>query len=407
MSNLQGKKIILAVYAGIAAYKAPFIVRGLKKLNADVQVVLSENASKFVTKTTLQAVSGNSVRQSLWDESAEAAMGHIELAKWADIILLAPATANSLRTLAQGGADDLITTLILATTAKIYVAPSMNQAMFNHPATQKNLKELKKFSYQIIGPESGDQACGDEGPGRMSEPEEIIRLIDQASHSEPKEKLAGLQVMITTGPTRERLDPVRYITNDSSGTQGIAIAQAACRFGAEVTLIAGPNVALTSAEIKRIDIESADQMNEAVQSNLSEIDLFIGVAAIADYKPKTFTKEKLKRSTWGDNLSLELTENPDVILNVANAKPKPLVIGFAAETTNPLTNAREKRIRKGMDAIIVNDVSDPEIGFNSKENAVTLIHENGELIFEKQSKIELANNIIEQLITIFSLNSKP
>ena len=408
MSEINKANIILGVCGGIAAYKSPYIVRGLKERGADVRVVFSPNAHKFVTKTTLQAVSGQAVRDSLWDENAEASMGHIELAKWASMVLIAPATANSISKFANGAADDLLTTLLLATEAPVFVAPSMNEKMYLHPSTQSNLVKLRDLGYFIIGPSDGSQACGDVGPGRMTEPDEIIE--DLARHYSPEteisQSLQGLNVMVTAGPTRERLDPVRYLTNDSSGKQGLAIANAAKSKGAKVTLIAGPAVETTSPEIFRIDVESAIEMNNAVQEHIEGTDLFIGVAAVADYRPANFMSEKIKRHGSNSLTNLELTENPDVIANVAKTKNKPIVVGFAAETNDHLNQAREKRIRKGIDAIVVNDVSDPRIGFNSTENAATLIYEDGEIELNQQSKISLGTELIDQLDNIFDLSKR-
>ena len=406
MSGINEANIILGICGGIAAYKSPYIVRGLKERGADVRVVFSPNAHKFVTKTTLQAVSGHPIRDNLWDENAEASMGHIELARWANMILIAPATANSISKIANGAADDLLTTLLLATEAPVFVTPSMNQRMYLHPSTQSNLVKIRELGYFTIGPSDGSQACGDEGPGRMTEPNEIIDHIARHCSTEIPQNLEGVNVMVTAGPTRERLDPVRYITNDSSGKQGLAIANAAKSKGAAVTLIAGPNVEPTNPEIFRINVESAVEMNNAVQERLKETDLFIGVAAVADYRPANFLKEKIKRHGNNSLTNLELTENPDVIANVAKVKNRPIIVGFAAETNDPLKHAREKRIRKGIDAIIVNDVSDPSIGFNSTENAATLIHEGGEIAFAKQSKISLGAELIDQLENIFSLSKK-
>ena len=314
MSMIKGAKILLGISGGIATYKSPQIVRKLKELEANVQIVFSKNAHEFVTKVTLQSLSGAPVRQSLWDTEAEAAMSHIELAKWADLIIIAPATANCISKLANGHADDLLSTVVLATEAKIFLAPSMNQKMFSHQATQYNLNRIKELGYEIIGPNSGSQACGDEGPGRMTEPEEIIASITSfLSSSQKQKKLRGLNVMVTAGPTRERLDPVRYITNDSSGKQGLAIVEAAVERGAKVTLIAGPNVGATSTEVQRVDIESALEMNEAVQNQLSDINLFIGVAAVADFRPSSFVEDKIKRAQLGSSQILELTEKGYVI----------------------------------------------------------------------------------------------
>lgn len=408
MSIIKGTNILLGISGGIAAYKSPLIIRKLSELGANVQVVLSKNAHEFVTKVTLQALSGNPVRQSLWDSQAEAAMGHIELAKWADLVLVAPASANCISKLAYGNADDLLSTLILATEAKILIAPSMNQRMFSHPATQSNLSKVKALGYQILGPDSGSQACGDEGPGRMTEPDEIIQsVLSLASSHAVKQNLLDLNVMVTAGPTRERLDPVRYISNDSSGKQGLAIAEAAITNGANVTLIAGPGVGPAHPGVSRIDVESALEMNTAVQTRLQGINLFIGVAAVADFRPVSFEEKKIKRTNLEPLHTVNLMQNPDIIANVAKQENRPaVVVGFAAETSEHLQNARDKRARKGIDAIVVNDVSDNSIGFNSDENAATLIYSTGEIILKKQSKTNLANKLIDNLSEIFDFKGR-
>lgn len=401
MSDLTDKRILLGICSGIAAYKAPILVRALRALGAQVQTVLSANAHRFVAPTALQAVSGNAVRQDLWDENAEAAMGHIELARWADVVIIAPATANTIAKLAHGNADDLLTTLCLATTAPVIVAPAMNQQMYQHPATQKNLARLTELGYLQVGPDSGEQACGEEGPGRMSEPAAIVRYLQtQLAGGQP---LRNLTVMVTAGPTVEAIDPVRYISNHSSGLQGLSLAEAAYAAGAAVILVAGPKVAATNPNITRIDIISALDMQQAVQENLAGVDIFIGVAAVADYRPATAQQQKIKRAgNEGAGMSISFVENPDIIAGVARHKPRPLVIGFAAETNNTLEHAREKRIRKGLDAIVLNDVSDPSIGFNSAENAATLIYDQGEVVFPRQSKRQLADALISQIPDIFA-----
>jgi len=401
MTDLQGKHIVLGVCAGIAAYKAPMIVRALTALGAQVQVVLSANAHRFVTPTTLQAVSANPVRQDPWDEQAEAAMGHIELARWADHVLIAPATANTIARLAHGIADDLLSTLVLATNAPISIAPAMNQAMYRHPATQTNLQTLLGYGYQQIGPDVGEQACGDEGPGRMCEADELATHLLQSVQA-PSQHLAGYSLLITTGPTQEAIDPVRYISNHSSGLQGLSIAQAARDHGAEVTLIAGPRVAASHPDIKRIDVISALDMQQAVTQHIGGTDILIAVAAVADYRPTHPHDKKIKRHENKTATTLELTENPDIIAGVARTAPRPLIIGFAAETNNTLENARAKRLRKGIDAIVVNDVADTSIGFNSLENAATLIYADGEVVFPKQSKQQLARALVGQILEIFA-----
>ena len=401
MSDLKDKRILLGICSGIAAYKAPILVRALRGLGAEVQTVLSANAHRFVAPTALQAVSGHAVRQDLWDPNAEAAMGHIELARWADVIIIAPATANTIAKLANGNADDLLTTLCLATTAPIIIAPAMNQQMYQHAATQKNLVRLSELGYQRVGPDSGEQACGEEGPGRMSEPEAIVSYLQRQLASD--QSLQDFTVMITTGPTVEAIDPVRYISNHSSGLQGLSLAEAAYAAGAEVVLIAGPKVAAASSGITRIDVTSALDMHKAVRENLPGVDIFIGVAAVADYRAAAPQEQKIKRAGDRDaGISIAFVENPDIIADVAKHRPRPLVIGFAAETNNTLEHARDKRIRKGLDAIVLNDVSDPSIGFNSSHNAATLIYDRGEVVFPRQSKRQLADSLISQIPDIFA-----
>jgi phosphopantothenoylcysteine decarboxylase/phosphopantothenate--cysteine ligase len=401
--NLSGKHILLGVSGGIAAYKAPILVRRLVEAGAIVQVVMTANAHHFVTATTLQAVSGHVVRDDLWDQAAEAAMGHIELARWADHILVAPATAGTIARLANGEASDLLSTLCLASSAPVSLAPAMNQQMFAHPAVQRNLTTLKTDGYQIVGPDSGDQACGDTGLGRMTEPEEIVQALNASSAKIGTGPLAGQTLMVTTGPTREAIDPVRYISNHSSGLQGLAVAEAGRQAGARVILIAGPGVDPCHGDIARVNVTSAQEMYDRVHEHLPETDLFIGVAAVADYRPANAQQQKIKRHTQAeDQVQLPLIENPDIIASVVQAQQAKVVVGFAAETNDTLQNAREKRARKKLDAIVVNDVSDQRIGFNSLDNAVTLIHTGGEIDFGVQPKTAIAEQLISQLAELFA-----
>ena len=404
-SDLSGQNILLGITGGIAAYKTPMLVRQLVEAGANIQVVMSENAHRFVTSTTLQAVSGNPVRDDLWDPAAEAAMGHIELARWADQILIAPATANAIARLAAGDASNLLYTLCLASTAPISLAPAMNQQMFQHPAVQRNLATLTADGCHVIGPDSGDQACGDQGPGRMTEPEDLVLALAQPKQpwAGSRGPLSGRTVIVTTGPTREAIDPVRYISNHSSGLQGMAIADAAKQAGADVILVAGPGVAESSPDMQRIDITSAQEMHAKVHEHLAAADIFIGVAAVADYRPASPEEQKIKRHLKADeDVKLSLIENPDIIASVVRAKQAKVVVGFAAETHDTLQNARDKRVRKGLDAIVVNDVSDQSIGFNSRENEVTLIHEGGDIHFGKQSKTAIAQQLMEQVVELFA-----
>ena len=327
-------------------------------------------------------------------------MGHIELARWADQILIAPATANAIARLAAGDASNLLYTLCLASTAPISLAPAMNQQMFQHPAVQRNLATLTADGCHVIGPDSGDQACGDQGPGRMTEPEDLVLALAQPKQpwAGSRGPLSGRTVIVTTGPTREAIDPVRYISNHSSGLQGMAIADAAKQAGADVILVAGPGVAESSPDMQRIDITSAQEMHAKVHEHLAAADIFIGVAAVADYRPASPEEKKIKRHLKADeDVKLSLIENPDIIASVVRAKQAKVVVGFAAETHDTLHNARDKRVRKGLDAIVVNDVSDQSIGFNSTDNAVTLIYEGGEINFGKQPKTAVGEQLVQQL----------
>ncbi|MEE8244639.1 MAG: bifunctional phosphopantothenoylcysteine decarboxylase/phosphopantothenate--cysteine ligase CoaBC [Pseudomonadales bacterium] len=396
MSELSGKNILLGITGGIAAFKAPMLVRLLRDSGVDVQVVMTAAAHRFVTPTTLQAVSGRPVRDDLWDAAAEAAMGHIELARWADLVVIAPATAHCMATLAQGLADNLLATLCLATTAPILVVPAMNQAMWSSAATQRNLSKLIADGYSIIGPDEGDQACGDTGPGRMVEPPAIVDRIRQRLVAPV---LAGVKMLITAGPTVEAIDPVRFISNYSSGKQGYAIAQAAVNAGAEVTLVSGPTNLAPPSGVRMIAVQSAHDMFDAVHAEVADQNVVIGVAAVADYRPAEQARQKLKKKSH--KMHLVLDQNPDIIASVAALKNKPLVVGFAAETEQPIEHARAKRVRKGLDAIVVNDVSKQDIGFNSDYNSATLIWAQGELALPFQTKDELAMSLIRHLADIF------
>ena len=420
MTDLAGKKILLGISGGIAAYKTPGLVRLMRDAQAEVQVVMTRNAHQFVTATTLQAVSGNPVRDELWDHAAEAAMGHIELARWADAILIAPATADTLSRLAQGRANDLLCSLCLASEAPLLLAPAMNQIMWENAATRRNVNQLETDGARILGPGIGDQACGEVGPGRMLEPEELLDSLIHALTSSAEaitEKknahqpdledagnaLTGTKVIVTAGPTREAIDPVRYISNHSSGRQGYAVAAAVVAQGGEVVLISGPVSIPVPRGVRCISVDSAKQMHAAVNAELSGCDLFIGVAAVADYRPVQVAKQKIKKESQSNqNLELSMVENPDIIASVANSTPKPFVVGFAAETHNVLVHARGKRVRKGLDVIVVNDVSNADIGFNSPDNAATLIWAGGELALPKQDKAALARSIVKQVAMLFS-----
>lgn len=389
MSFLHNKNIILGVTGGIAAYKSVIAVRLFKQQGANVRVVMTDAAREFVTPLTFQAISGLPVHHSLLDTEAEAAMGHIELARWADVIIIAPTSANTLANLAAGKASDLLTTLCLASASPLAVAPAMNQAMWAKPSTKNNIECLKQRGVHVLGPAAGEQACGDVGEGRMLEAEDIVEAVAQLFNTG---LLSGVRVKITAGPTREAIDPVRYISNHSSGKMGYALAQAALEAGASVELVSGPSAEQCSDRIRRIDVESAEQMLEAVQTNIDQTDIFIAVAAVADYRPQQVAEQKLKKND--DTISLKLVKTPDILATVSDAENRPFCVGFAAETEQLENYARKKREEKNLDLIIANRVDKPEQGFNSDYNSATVIWADGEQIFEKTTKSRLANELI-------------
>lgn len=392
MKQLANKHILLCVTGGIAAYKAAEIIRLFKSSGSNVRVLMTKAAQEFITPLTMQALSGNQVHVDLLDTEAEAAMGHIELAKWSDAILIAPCSANSISRLAAGKGDDLMTSVCLAAECKIYFAPAMNQAMWADSRTQKNYQVLKKNNFISIGPNSGEQACGDEGYGRMSEPQEIVSEV-ATNFSEGL--LAGKKILITAGPTREKIDPVRYISNRSSGKMGFSIAEAARDEGGLVSLISGPVSLKTPDEIKRINVESADEMFNEVNKVVNNFDFFISTAAVADFKPEKIENQKIKKEKKSNNLSMELIENKDILKSISLKKGDLKVIGFAAETQDVVKNAKKKLNEKKLDLIIANDVSDSSIGFDSDENEVYLITKKIEKKIEKISKKKLSRSIIE------------
>ena len=392
MKQLANKHILLCVTGGIAAYKAAEIIRLFKSSGSNVRVLMTKAAQEFITPLTMQALSGNQVHADLLDTEAEAAMGHIELAKWSDAILIAPCSANSISRLAAGKGDDLMTAVCLAAECKIYFAPAMNQAMWADSRTQKNYQILKKNNFISIGPNSGEQACGDEGYGRMSEPQEIVSEV-ATNFSEGL--LAGKKILITAGPTREKIDPVRYISNRSSGKMGFSIAEAARDEGGLVSLISGPVSLKTPDEIKRINVESADEMFNEVNKVVNNFDFFISTAAVADFKPEKIENQKIKKEKKSNNLSMELIENKDILKSISLKKEDLKVIGFAAETQDVVKNAKKKLNEKKLDLIIANDVSDSSIGFDSDENEVYLITKKIEKKIEKISKKKLSRSIIE------------
>jgi phosphopantothenoylcysteine decarboxylase/phosphopantothenate--cysteine ligase len=387
---LGKQKVLLGITGGIAAYKAPYLVRKLTAKGAEVRVVLTDSAKAFVSPLALQAVSGNPVSDDLLDPQAEAAMGHIELAKWADTLMIAPATANFIAKLACGLADDLLSTLCLATSAKIFVAPAMNQQMWHAQATQTNLACLQERGLVILGPESGEQACGDVGPGRMLEPEQ---LADAVLTAPLPQTLAGKRVVITAGPTQEKIDPVRYISNHSSGKMGYAIAEAARDLGADVILVSGP-VKLTPPQgVATLQVCSALDMHRAVMEVVNNCDLFVGCAAVADYRAKQADPQKIKKQS--DELTLTFIKNPDIILDVAQLPHPPFTLGFAAETQNVQQYAIDKLHRKKLNMIAANDVSQQGIGFNSEENALHVFWDSGEATLPKANKQQLAIDLLQ------------
>ena len=388
--SLQPTKIILGVTGGIAAYKSPDLARRLIERGGDVQVVMSRGAQRFVTPLTFQAVSGKAVRSDLWDEAAEAAMGHIELARWADEIVVAPATAEFIARLAHGFADDLLTTLCLATAAQITLAPAMNRQMWANPATQANVQVLRERGVRFIGPDSGEQACGEVGVGRMVEPARIAEEIFTVRGGPGV--LQGLKVVVTAGPTRERIDPVRFISNRSSGKMGFAVAQAAREAGAKVVLVSGPVQIPTPTGIERIEVESADQMLSAVQKHIADADIFIAAAAVSDYKCAKVAGEKIKKSS--DVMSLSLSRAPDVLATIGRGDSPPFLVGFAAETENVERNALAKLTGKNLDMIAANKVGDG-LGFDKDENALTVYWNGGKRELALTSKIALARLLVE------------
>ncbi|MFG6159035.1 bifunctional phosphopantothenoylcysteine decarboxylase/phosphopantothenate--cysteine ligase CoaBC [Halomonas sp. 1390] len=426
-----GRRILLGISAGIAAYKSAQLARLLKQAGCEVRVVMTEGAQAFITPLTLQALTGEPVRTSLLDPEAEAGMGHIELARWADTILIAPATADLMARLAQGHADDLLTTLCLASDAETVMAPAMNQAMWRHPATKRNADRLVQDGWRLLGPDSGDQACGDVGPGRMLEPEAIVEALlsttpDAAPAMAPEatpssvapddapvtsQEANGLTVIITAGPTREPLDPVRYLSNHSSGKMGYALAAAAASLGARVRLISGPVALPTPEGVERIDVESAREMHEAAQRLAPDSDLFIGCAAVADYRAETAAEHKIKKVDGEDGLTLRLVKNPDIIAAVAALADRPFVVGFAAETRDLEAYARDKLTRKGLDLIVANDVSDPGIGFGTDHNAALLLWRDGQAegreALSPQPKADLALAVMRRALACLTARHTP
>jgi phosphopantothenoylcysteine decarboxylase/phosphopantothenate--cysteine ligase len=386
---------VLGISAGIAAYKAAELARLLIKQGALVQVVMTRSAAQFIGPLTFQAITGREVRDALFDTQHEAAMGHIELARWADVVLVAPATADFLARAAAGMADDLLTTLCLATPAPVVVAPAMNQAMWAHPATVDNVACLRERGVRTIGPAQGEQACGDFGAGRMVEPVDIVEALTAYATAA---RLHGRRALVTAGPTREALDPVRFIANRSSGKMGFAVAEALVAQGAEVTLVSGPVALTTPQGVERIDVESALQMRDAVFARLAGQDIFVASAAVADYRPVDPAGHKLKKSQ--QTLTLTLTRNPDILADVAARPDKPFCVGFAAETRDVAAYAEQKRRAKGVDMIAANEVS-ASLGFDQDDNALLVLWEGGEANLPRQAKSRLADRLVELIADRF------
>ena len=394
MGLLTNKRLLLGVTGGIAAYKSAELIRRLQDAGADVRVAMTRGATEFITPLTLQALSGNPVHLDLLDPEAEAVMGHIELSRWADLIVIAPATANFLSQMACGEGGDLLLAICLASRSPIAVAPAMNQGMWRNASTQKNVETLRNRGIHFFGPAEGEQACGDIGPGRMVEPEEIAALAADLFETGA---LAGRKVVITAGPTREAIDPVRYITNHSSGKMGYALAEAAAEAGAETILISGPVSMKAPERVTVVNVTSAQDMYEASVSAAQNCDLFIASAAVADYRPASVSTSKIKKTADSDTMTIELIKNPDIVAAIAALDERPFTVGFAAETEDVENYARGKLERKNLDLVIANDVSDRTIGFNSDDNEVLVVENTGAEAIPKINKSILARQLIARI----------
>jgi len=396
--KLPAMNIVLGITGGIAAYKAPDLVRRLRERGGDVQIVMTASAEEFVTGTALQAVSGRPIRSNLWDKEAEAAMSHIELARWADVVLIAPATAEVMARIVSGGAPDLLTTICLATEAPLAVAPAMNHVMWSNPATQANRKVLEERGIHILGPGVGSQACGETGAGRMLDPDTIAAAVFDLAVGKGEGLLTGKKVVITAGPTREPIDPVRYITNRSSGKMGYAIARAAAAQGAEVVLISGPVNLPEPPGIEVRNVLSAQDMYDATHTCVGEADIFIAAAAVADYRPAELKEQKIKKNE--ESMSIDLVRCPDILASVAALAVGPFTVGFAAETEKVDDYARSKLEKKKLDMIIANRVGS-DCGFDTDDNSVNVIWTDGEQRFPEARKSELARDLVELIARRF------
>ncbi len=395
-STLTNKRILLGVTGGIAAYKSADLVRRLQDAGASVRVVMTRASQEFITPLTMQALSGNPVHTDLLDPAAEAAMGHIELARWADLVLVAPASANFIAQLCAGEGNDLLQTLCLATSADIAIAPAMNQGMWANEATQNNMETLRNRGTHIFGPASGLQACGDVGVGRMLE---VADIVVQAASLFASGVLTGKTVVLTAGPTREAIDPVRYISNHSSGKMGYALAQAAVDAGAKVLLISGPVSIAVPERVQVEHVQSAQQMFEAVHKVIAQADVFIGTAAVADFRPAKVEEQKIKKQADSDTMTISLVKNLDILASVTQLENAPFTVGFAAETESLLEHAKEKLARKNLRMVVANDVSDATIGFNSDDNAATILLREEkalrDIVLSRRSKTQLAREIVQ------------
>jgi len=397
MSNHDPVRIILGITGGIAAYKSPDLVRRLRAVGAEVQVVMTASGEKMVSPMVFQAVSGRAVRGDLWDAQAEDAMGHIELARWADLVLVAPATANIMAQIASGTATGLLTTLCLATEAPLLLAPAMNQAMWQNPATQANLQLLIDRGVRFLGPAVGEQACGEVGPGRMVEPEQIVAALTAELFGIPQ-SLAGLSVLISAGPTRESIDPVRYVSNRSSGKMGFAMAAAAASAGAKVTLVSGPVSLETPVNVERTDVETAEQMHAAIMASAPDCDIYIGTAAVADYRPEFVPAQKIKKKA--KTMDLHMVKSIDVLAEVAALKAGPFAVGFAAETEKLEEHTRAKFERKNLDMIVGNLVGN-KLCFDRDDNSVLVLWRDGCTEFERMAKSELAGRLVTIIAELY------
>ena len=387
----KNKNIVIGVTGGIAAYKSAEIIRLFKKEGAEVRIVMTESAKEFITPLTLQTVSGNEIHDSLLNANAELAMSHIELAKWADIILIAPCTAETMAKITHGRAEDLMGAIILASKASIYIAPAMNMNMWSDKSTQENFKTLSKREISFIGPADGEQACGDVGKGRMEEPKDIVEFI---KNDHKKGPLSGKKITITAGPTREQIDPVRFISNNSSGKMGYAMAEAAVEYGAIVNLVSGPVSIIPNTSVNLIKVNSASEMFKKVIKYMDDSDIFIGCAAVSDFKPAKYSDKKIKKDDIS-NIDLGLKKNKDILSFVASNFISAYVVGFAAETDNLDTNAKKKLEAKNLDMIVSNDVSDKSIGFDVDDNEVNVYTKNNKFFLKKDKKIRIAREVLK------------